>query len=216
MKAHRGQTPLMDWLNGGEHAVFLSRVPYTASWLVRPSVTKIYIRNMSETVVLSEEDRKILYKEQREHFGYSHSYTVFCDEYITPYDSKFTTVIERLDKDREYYKAFFMDMVKYKRLDEQNFNAIIIPHLKNELKFCTRNDPFHATLEWRFQSNITIQDYIEYYYIISPALDQVDDTLAMVRICPKCSKLFVAKTNKTIFCSPSCRVIYQRKKGPVK
>ena len=54
MKAHRGQTPLMDWLNGGEHAVFLSRVPYTASWLVRPSVTKIYIRNMSENVVLSE------------------------------------------------------------------------------------------------------------------------------------------------------------------
>ena len=214
MKAHRGHTPLTKWLNGGEHAAFLSCVPDISSPLCKSPVRKILIRGAPNiTVLLSEKDREMLY----EYLEKSCSYADFCNNYITPDDGKFAELSKILDVSREFYKAFFMDVVKNKRVDEGAFNKIIGPFLNAEMKFLTRSDPFHPKLGWQFHfESITIQDHIEYYEIIRPGLDQEDDTFAMMRICPKCSKLFVAKTNKTIFCSPSCRVMYQRQHGPEK
>ena len=211
MKAHRGQTPLIDWLNGGEHATFLSRVPDIVSSLARYPIRRVYIRAESEVVVLfSEKDREDLYK----NLSGSRSYADFCNDYVTPDDGKFAVVNEILDEDRKRYKAFFMNVVEKKRVDEEMFNAIIAPYLNKKIRFLVRRDPFHPKLGWPFHfKQMTIQEYIEFYNIIMPGLDQEDDTFAMMRICPKCSKLFVAKTNKTIFCSPSCRVMYQRQQG---
>lgn len=208
MKANREQTPLTEWLNGGDHVTFLSRVPDVVSSLAISPIRRVYIRAKSEVVVLfSEKDREDLYKNLSE----SRSYADFCNDYVTPDDAKFAVVSKILDEDRRFYKAFFTNVVEKKCVDEMMFNAIIAPYLNKEIRFLVRRDPFHPKLGWPFHfKQMTIQDYIEFYKIIMPGLDQEDDTFAMMRICPKCSKLFVAKTNKTIFCSPSCRVMYQR------
>lgn len=233
MKAHRGQTPLIDWLNGGEHATFLSRTPYVSTWMSKTPVRKLYIRDKAKdghdtdershacdgysrdkkktVVLLSEEDRRILYQ----YLNVKDDYDAFCNVYITPSDRKFIDVTKILDNDREVYKSFFMSVVKNKCVVESTFNDMIKPLFPKSIKFLTRGDPFHPRLDWQyFFEPPTIQDYIDFYEIIRPGLDQMDDTFAMMRICPKCSKLFVAKTNKTIFCSPSCRVMYQRQHGP--
>ena len=129
------------------------------------------------TVLLSEKDREKLY----EYLEKSCSYADFCNNYITPDDGKFAELSKILDVSREFYKAFFMDVVKNKRVDEGAFNKIIGPFLNAEMKFLTRSDPFHPKLGWQFHfKSITIQDYIEYYEIIRPGLDQEDDTFAMV------------------------------------
>ena len=214
MKTSRGQTPLTEWLNGGDHVTFLSCVPDIVSSLARSSIRRVHIRAKSEVIVLfSEKDREDLYK----NLSVSRSYADFCNDHVTPDDDNFDVVNEILDEDRKIYKAFFTNVVEKKRVDEMMFNAIIAPYLNEKIKFLVRRDPFHPKLGWQYHfKHMTVQEYIEFYNIIMPGLDQEDDTFAMMRICPKCNKLFVAKTNKTIFCSPSCRVMYQRQHGPEK
>jgi hypothetical protein len=235
MKTHRGQTPLMDWLNGGDHAIFLSRTPYVSTWMSNTPVRKVYIRDKAKNnhdsdkvrrnsdvysndkdkmvVLLSEEDRKILYH----YSNVKDNYADFCDVYTTPNDGKFNEVSKILDGDRDFYRSFFMDVVKNKRVVESIFNDMIKPLFPKKIKFLLSDDPFHPKLGWQYHFDpITIQEYIEFYEIVKRGLNQGDDTFAMMRICPKCSKLFVAKTNKTIFCSPSCRVMHQRQHGPEK
>lgn len=235
MKAHRGQTPLIDWLNGGEHATFLSRTPYVSTWMSKTPVRKVYIRDKVKhvhdtdeyshdydgysrdkkkiVVLLSEEDRRILYQ----YLNVKDDYDNFCNVYITPSDMKFIDVAKILDNDREGYKSFFMSVVKNKCVVESTFNDMIESLFPEKIKFLLRDDPFHPKLGWQYHfDSTTIQEYIEFYEIVKRGLDQGDDTFAMMRICPKCSKLFVAKTNKTIYCSPSCRVMYQRQHGPEK
>lgn len=216
MKRYENFSPFIDLLNGGSLEKFAKSSGYNPSPLLTgPQVpAKVIFRdNNRYEFFFSEPTRKVGYEFASMGVQlYGGGYEGFCKYAHVIGDKESIELIKAFEKDVEAYKVFFYDTITKGYVDKDQFNAFAKLYIGNSMIFMIGSDLFHLTLGFTPSVKDTIQEYIERNFIIIPALDPSDRTFELMRICPHCQKFFLAKAAKTIFCSPSCRVMHQRRK----
>lgn len=205
---------LARWLNGAKIEELVRTSSYWSNQ-INPAINgerQFLVRGAEGcSLFLAEQDRRSAFENRSLSLSRGDSYEQFCGNNCIRGDDMFTRAEELLRKDREVHRKFFIGVVENGYVAPEEFNKIAQPYLGEKLSFVYVGDPYHLNLCFNTPFNCTFQEYIERHYIVEPCLQTADTMFEMMRICPKCGDFFVAKIKKAIFCSPSCRVSYQRK-----
>lgn len=216
MKNYEAPSPLPSLLNDEPLEKVVKSSGYNPTPLVNtpPVPARVIFREKDgHCFFFSEQARQKAYEaESLMNELYGHGYEGFCEVSHVLGDKESIEVVRKFEKDVEEYKTFFSDTITKGYVDRDQFNVFASRHIGKSMIFISSGDPFHLTLDFTPNVTDTIQAYIERNFIIIPALNPSNRTLELMRICPQCQKFFLAKAAKTIFCSPSCRVMYQRGK----
>ena len=216
MKSYEKFSPFIDLLNNGSLEKFTKSSEYNPSPLLSgPQVpAKVIFRDREgHEFIFSERARNAAYEfASMSSKVYGGAYEGFCKYAHVLGGKESIEPIEKFEKDVEAYKVFFFDTITKGYVDKDQFKAFADMYIGNSMIFVPGSDLFHLTLGFTPKGTDTIQAYIERNFIIIPALNPSNHTFELMRICPHCQKFFLAKAAKTIFCSPSCRVMHQRGK----
>ena len=132
-----------------------------------------------------------------------------------PEKEGFKEALEILEQDRQKYLKMFHDIITNQAVDLRVIRNLIDLHTALGHWNCFSLDRMHFYVA-PVIPNPTIQDYIELEYILVPSLNKNNNMLSMLCICSYCQNLFIAKTNRSYHCSPSCRVMLQRKRNSLR
>ena len=198
---------LETWLNLNEPIESIIQISgFEPSPLFALGCPNIAVRGLANTrLCLSEDDRRGAFLKCKKPYGYQK----FCAVYVIPGEKKFELGRDILERCRKRHEFFFSWAIRNCSLPQQDFNNIV--EQKHSIGF--RVEGLHAIPSvLAISSPMSIQEYIEVNYILTPAWDISNRLFLLMRICPICGRIFYDKKQKAVFCSTKCRLIDHRQK----